>query len=46
MIAKNYYNINWKEVNIKPYLPLQYEVLKAFRAGIKNLVLKKQYELT
>ena len=44
MIAKNYYNINWKQANEK-LLTLQYEILKAFRAGNKNLVLKKQYEL-
>ena len=45
MIAKNYYNINWKQAYQK-LLTLQYEILKAFRAGNKNLVLKKQYELT
>ena len=45
MIAKNYYNINWKQANEK-LLIRQYEILKAFRAGDKNLVLKKQYELT
>ena len=45
MIAKNYYNINWKQAHQK-LLTLQYEILKAFQAGDKNLVLKKQYELT
>ena len=45
MIAKNYYDINWKQANEK-LLTLQYEILKAFRANDKNLVLKKQYELT
>lgn len=45
MITKNYENINWKLANQK-LLTLQYEILKAFRAGDKNLVLKLQYELT
>jgi RNA-directed DNA polymerase len=45
MIAKNDYDINWKQANEK-LLTLQYEILKVFRAGDKSLVLKKQYELT
>lgn len=39
MIAKNYYKINWKQANEK-LLALQYEILKAFRAGDKNSVKK------
>jgi RNA-directed DNA polymerase len=41
----NYYNKNGKQANEKLFTQ-QYKILKAFRAGDKNLVKKKQYELT
>lgn len=44
-IAKNYENINWQQCNIELF-KLQSEILKAYKTGIVEDVLKAQHDLT
>lgn len=44
-IAKNYENINWQQCNIELF-KLQSEILKAYKTGVVEDVLKAQHNLT